>query len=229
MYQLYLDSTLFPVTPSKMTLKITNQNKNLFYQRMMVLNPNSTFVISTQNTAKYPAFVRNGDSEMVYVTSESEAAQYSEFATLDPYVSGALGTADYYAVSIDYNDEGAVATGNCYVGRYCSLPVYIIGDAAEGWDMPSSLRQLEYDYTNPDCLVYNTVINAGEFKLYGESGNWNSSLSWRPVTGGADPREDHSVKTGYYSDDPKWVLAEAAAEGSHLEFKNHELWIDIVE
>ena len=29
MYQLYLDSTLFPVTPSKMTLKITNQNKTV--------------------------------------------------------------------------------------------------------------------------------------------------------------------------------------------------------
>ena len=43
-------------------VEITNQNKNLFYQRMMVLNPNSTFVISTQNTAKYPAFVKKGDS-----------------------------------------------------------------------------------------------------------------------------------------------------------------------
>ena len=29
MYQLYLDSTLLPVTPSKMTLKITNQNKTV--------------------------------------------------------------------------------------------------------------------------------------------------------------------------------------------------------
>lgn len=209
-------------------MEITNKNKNLFYQKIAVLNPNSTFVVSTQNTAKYPAFVKKGDSEMVYVTSDEEAAKYAEFATLDPYVSGALGTVNNYAVSVDYNDEEDVPTGNCYVGRYCSLPVYIIGDAAEGWGMPSSLRQLEYDYKNPDCLVYNTVLKKGEFKMYGDTSGWSSTLSWRPAVSGADPSADNRVVTSF-TGDPKWVLAAPAPEGSHIEFKNHELWISLVK
>ena len=46
--------------------------------------------------------------------------------------AGALGTANTFAVSVDYNDEADVPTGNCYVGRYCTLPVYVVGDAING-------------------------------------------------------------------------------------------------
>lgn len=228
---LYLVGDANPVgNTAEDAVEITAVNKNYFYQKLnVVLKPNSSFVISLQNTSTYPAFMDAGDGEMVYVASEAEAANYKGFSTLDPYVDGALGTLNNYAVSVVYDDELDIPTGQCYVGRYCSLPVYIIGNAAEGWDMPGSLRQLEYDYTNPDCMVYNTKIKAGEFKLYGASGDWNSALSWRPTVANADPRVDHTVKSGYYSDDPKWVLAEDAPDGSHLEFKNHDLWINIVE
>lgn len=210
-------------------VEITNQNKNLFYQRMMVLNPNSTFVISTQNTAKYPAFVKSGDSEMVYVATEAEAASYSEFATLDPYVSGALGTANNYAVSIDYNDEGDVPTGNCYVGRYCNVPAYAVGDAVTGsW---GTWVALNWDYKNPDEVTLSrdffdkaSTGSEGCFKLH-TTQSYNEP-SWRPAAANADPRSDNRVVTSF-SGDPKWKIPDGAAGNYTLRFKNHELWISL--
>ena len=211
-------------------MEITNKNKNLFYQKFGVLNPNSTFVISTQNTAKYPAFVKKGDTEMVYVTSEEEAAKYEEFATLDPYVTGAHGTVDNYAVSVDYDDENDVPTGNCYVGRYCTLPAYAVGDAvAKVW---GTWIALTWDYKDPDNLKLaghfydvKTSGNQGRFKLY-TTQTYNDP-SWRPAVEDADPRTDHRVVTDY-TGDPKWFLPEGSDGDYTLYLKNHELWVDLV-
>lgn len=210
-------------------VEITSHNKNLFYQKIGVLNPNSSFIITTQPDAMYPAFVRNGDSEMVYVTSETEAAQYSQFTTQGAYVSGALGTANTFAVSVDYNDEADVPTGNCYVGRYCTLPVYVVGDAITGgW---GTWVALTWDYKNPDEMTLSgdffdkaTTNSEGCFKMHSTQ-SYNDP-SWRPAVANADPRTDNRVVTSY-SGDPKWNIPDGAAGSYTLHFKNHEMWISL--
>ena len=211
-------------------MEITAVNKNYFYQKLnAVLKPNSSFVVSLQNTSTYPAFMDGGDGKMVYVASEADAANYSAFKTLDPYVEGTHGVANNYAVSVDYNDESDVPTGGCYVGRYCTLPVYAVGDAVTGaW---GTWVALNWDYKNPDELTLSndfkdkTSTNSeGCFKLH--SSESYGDPSWCPVVADADARSDHRVTTSS-AGDLKWKIPDGTAGSYTLHFKNHEMWISL--
>lgn len=211
-------------------MEITAVNKNYFYQKLnAVLKPNSSFVVSLQNTSTYPAFMDGGDGKMVYVASEADAANYSAFKTLDPYVEGTHGVANNYAVSVDYNDEGDVPTGGCYVGRYCTLPVYAVGDAVTGgW---GTWVALNWDYKNPDELTLSNDFkdktstgSEGCFKLH--SSETYNDPSWRPVVANADARSDHRVTTSS-AGDLKWNIPDGTAGSYTLHFKNHEMWISL--
>ena len=211
-------------------MEITAVNKNYFYQKLnAVLKPNSSFVVSLQNTSTYPAFMDGGDGKMVYVASEADAANYSAFKTLDPYVEGTHGVANNYAVSVDYNDEGDVPTGGCYVGRYCTLPVYAVGDAVTGgW---GTWVALNWDYKNPDELTLSNDFkdktstgSEGCFKLH--SSETYNDPSWRPVVADADARSDHRVTTSS-AGDLKWKIPDGTAGSYTLHFKNHEMWISL--
>lgn len=238
-------------------IPITMRELDLFYQTgavnegsgqsELILKPNSTFIISFQNTSEYPAYVcgekLTGTVEgtqipvdgykMVYVETAEEAAKYQKFQTLDAYVDGHHGKANNYAISIENDDMASPLTGNLYIGRYSTQPAWIVGDAVNGeW----SHVLMNWSYKAPDMVyreghwydITTTPNNQGAIKIHG-SNNW-SDPSWRPLQHGinpADPNANRGV-TANSSGDPKWILPGGTDGYYRFELYNAEMRMDFV-
>ena len=243
-------------------IPITMRELDLFYQTgavnegsgqsELILNPNSTFIISFQNTSEYPAYVC-GDKltgtidgtqipvdgyKMVYVKDATEAAKYQKFQTLDAYVDGSHGKKNNYAISIENDDMANPLTGNIYIGRYSTQPAWVVGDAVTGsW----SHQRMSWNYKAPD-MVYREAHwfdrvsspagggdKQGAFKIHGGA-NW-SDPSWRPVQHAIDPAAPNANfgVTSNSGGDPKWVLNEGSDGDYRLELYNADMRINFVK
>lgn len=209
-----------------------NQNKEV------VLNPNSTFVLSLSRDSKFPAYMRKkkleGDFidgwEAVLVESEAEAAAYEEFETLNPYQEQSLGEKNNYAVSMEYDQISRSA--NVYVGRRCTVDVYAVGDAvARSW---GTWIKFQWDYKYPDVVYLAqeffdtpTTNNEGCFKLHTRQSYTGNGESWRPASANADPRSDNRVVT-QFGGDPKWKMPDGSVGQYICVLNNADLTIMMI-
>lgn len=216
-------------------------------QKELVLNPNSTFIISLSRESEYPAFVCGDELQgtiegtqipvkgfkMVYVKDAAEAANYPKFRTLDPYHSEAHGKHNNYAISIENDDESEIPTGNIYIGRYSTQPAWIVGDAVNGeW----SHQLMSWSYKAPDMVyreghwydIETTPNSEGAIKIHGGA-NWGDP-SWRPKyasTNPADPNANREV-TRNSGGDPKWKLPAGTDGYYRFELYNADMRMDFV-
>lgn len=213
-----------------------------FYQsKDIVLKPNSEFILSTQSDADFPAFmcgekVADFGYEIVYVESEEEAAEKSlkPFVSLDPYAEGANGVRNNYSIAIEYDVQDV--TGVVYYGRYCTEEMWVVGDAAGGWSVFDKFNW--GGYKNPEVNVLEAHFydkktslevakrnGEGAFKLHNSAGYTNPT--WRPVSGGADPRKDNRVSSNS-GGDPKWVMPEGSDGYYRVEVNNADMTIKMI-
>ncbi len=208
-----------------------NQNTNI------ILNPNSTFVLSLSKDSKFPAYMRGkklegafvDGYEAVLVQSEAEAANYEEFETLDAYKEQALGTKNNYAVSIEYDSQTLGA--NVYVGRKCTVDVYAVGDAvARAW---GSWIKFAWDYKYPDVVYLAqeffdapTTGSEGNFKLHTSENYTNSGESWRP-DGDSNVFNNPNVCT-QFGGDPKFHIPDGKGGFYVCMLNNADLTITMV-
>ncbi|MBP3317294.1 MAG: hypothetical protein J6L01_02250 [Alistipes sp.] len=203
------------------------------------LKPNSTFVLSLQPDAKFPAFMRKakleGDFvdgwEAVLVNTEAEAANYEPFETLGEYHEQALGDRNVYAVSVEFDTKTFGA--NVYIGRMCTSEAWAVGDCINrSW---GPWVKFNWDYKYPDVLYLAQEFfdatqtgSEGAFKISNRNNNWGDwGACWRPASGGADPRSDHRV-VSQYDGDPKFKLPDGAGGFYICVLNNAEMTIDMI-